>query len=633
MSGVFSMGLGSINRHRFTWLARRFLITGLVIASVAVPLQPLHAADQVPWDASKLFEWTANDEDIKSVLRRVISLNGQQSAFTPGVEGTVSFTMSDMPVQAAFNKLLSEQQLGFKFDEKNNLVTVFPLKSSIRAKAFVPLAQATPGSVMKAVRDFGLGGEISFDNLTNTALLEGSPEEVSALESIVERLDQAAISRKKADIQRKTMREAENEVQASSDLLEKMSNQDVKVIRLRYASVASTTKTFQGQTVSVPGIEESIGNLLGGDADLRESLPPEYQKTYDELATSSLTDVFLSTDPRTNSVIVRGTPDQIANVEQMVKKLDLPVPLIQIDVMIVNAVKGITKNLGVDWAQENNNVGDGVTSQNAGFDTGVSGGDPFSAASTSKTTLGGLEGAAAGAAAVIGSTNSIVAGLIISGADSALQIQLSALEDDNKTQTIAAPTLVTTNNVIAKVGRTASQFMTLTAGNATSIEEVDVGLDFSVIPSIIPSSKQGEQDMIRLVLNARNTAIGSTSGTTVNTTGQEMQSEVIIPNGRTFMMGGLADDSRTDNNSGVSFLKDLPIIGKLFETNDSTDDFEETIFFVTAKIVYPENILQRDIASRQYIKSRQFDLSESRKELQRDSNVLSSRIAYQEEDE
>jgi type II secretory pathway component GspD/PulD (secretin) len=81
---------------------------------------------------------------------------------------------------------------------------------------------------------------------------------------------------------------------------------------------------------------------------------------------------------------------------------------------------------------------------------------------------------------------------------------------------------------------------------------------------------------------------------------------VLVPDGGTFVIGGLFDDTQILQESGVPGLKDIPLLGQLFKDTTSTKSLGETIFFITPRVVDERAVSQDDIAvkvgSEEYIR-------------------------------
>jgi len=651
MSKVDNPGLKNLRPAAREILAVMTLAVMLVVASLAVAPRA-EAAREIPWKGD-MFERVSSGEDIKDVLRSVLAQNGLQAAFRPDVKGEVTFEFRNMPLQAAFNKLIIENGLDYDYDASTKLVTIFSAAKAARVKAFVPLVDVSPSAVRAAVKQFDLRGDLSIDDATGLALIEGTQEQVDAMRGLIERMDKAAGERTAATAEHRKLATAAAEAKTQQDILQRMLNRDIRVIPLRFANVSPTKKNFQGQVVQIPGIEDSLKKLLGSDEKLREGLSDDLKKELAAIAPAGSRGVFVSADNRTNSVIVRGAPEELDRVQAIVRSLDKPVPMVEIEIIIVKAERGLSASLGVDLAYERtafNATGAGFSPRFAGINTGVPTANPqgvtaglgATAAQAAQpvgigqTAIGAVGAQEAAAVAISTALQSFVAGYVFRGTTFALQAQIQAFEQENRAQTIASPTIVTLNNVPAKVERVASQFINVTLGAvATSVEEVNVGLALNITPSVIPKANDSEAELIRLNVNARNTAIaaGAFAAAAASTSGQEIQTEVIIPSGRTYIMGGLLDDTRSDTEDGVPGLRKIPILGKLFSSKSSTDSLVETIFFITPKVIYPEQILPRDIAERRYLRSRKFGIDEARKEIQSGSSILENRLPYQEEDE
>lgn len=619
-----------------------------VVLCAAGVVGPVQAAKEVPWKVEP-FERVSFEEDIKDVLRSILRQNGLQAIFRPGVAGPVTFEFKNMPLQAAFNKLLIENDLDYDFDPKTNVVTIFAAAQQQRAQAIVPIAHVAPSAVTEAVKKFGLGGEVTVDPGTRTALVVGTREQVQALQSLIERLDQAEGKRRTAAIERQKAAVTQTKADIRRKLLEQFLDRKVKVIPLRFATVSATTKVFHGQKVIVPGIEETLNALLGETKKIKEGLTKEQQKQLAEVSPTLTEGVSISTDPRTNAVIARGTDEELERVERVVKQLDRPVPMVEIEVMIVLAQRGVSADLGVNYAFERNAVTTGGAGKSfLGVNTGVSGADPGNVqaglgATAATAAQGGANtttvAATAATGAAVGDINtavqSIIGGFVWRGTNKALQARIEAFEQDNKAQTIAAPIVVTVNNAPARIERRASQFFDVAQNNVASLKEIDVGLKLEITPSVIPREDASEEELIRLNFSARNTALsaGTFAASSASTSGQEVETEVIIPSGRTLVVGGLVDDTRTDNSKGIPWLRDIPVFGALFGTNSSKDDLVETLFFVTPRVVHPEQILPRDVAERRYLENRRFGIAQARISVQEGSSVLTNILITQEEDE
>ena len=143
---------------------------------------------------------------------------------------------------------------------------------------------------------------------------------------------------------------------------------------------------------------------------------------------------------------------------------------------------------------------------------------------------------------------------------------------------------------------------------------------------------------MRLDLTAKNsTPSASILGGTVDVDSAEVQTQILIPDGATFIMGGLFADSRSDGSSGVPILKDIPFIGPLFRTNTSSDNLNETIFMITPRIVNSQE-LSKDMAirvgTRTYMKHQRDILARTSRELEKGGNgYFPNAIRAQEEEE
>ena len=592
------------------------LLAWAAVISVGLQFTPtMTSAAELEWKPDT-FEATYADSDVKDALRQVLRQNGMQVIFRPGVKGTIDGSFN-MPLQGAFNKLIVENALGFEYDDVTNMVTVFVQGTTTVKQDFVTLRNPSiEGRVMAAARDLNLQRNVRINANTGIATLKGNTEQIGLLRKLLKDLDAAETDRRKYNVANKQseadmMLARAKAAQAVAEAAQFIDPADLifKVIPLRYANVGETTRIFHGKSITVPGIEKTLKALMGiaptaKEGQLQAANGPTWGYGIQQIVV----------DQRTNSIIVRGTEERVAEVKALIKKLDRSVPMIEIEVLIVRAVDGVSEQLGINWAAERN-----LGRQFGGINTGISGADP------SAVTSGLSATAAASATGLLsGTPESLLAGFVYQGTSFALQAQLSLLESDSKTQTIASPTLVTLNNMTARIQRSGSEFFVTQNGDGsgTSLTEIQAGLSLDITPSVIFAENSAEKELVRMSVTAANTSVNTAAaGGNASTSGQEVQTEIIIPIDTTFVMGGLVDDSRVDTNRGIPLLKDIPFFGQLFRTDTTADTFTETLFFITPHVVYPEEIMSRDVSQRTYLNDRKTYLGQMRETLQSKSRM------------
>lgn len=641
----------------------------VLVASIGSFTLPALAQD-IPWPRT-LFERDYFDADIRAVLTTIINEAGLQSDFRPGVQGSVTFNFRNMPLQAAFNKLVEENNLTTSYDAATRTITIsVPLPGRLITLSFASVEQ-----VKQAARKLGIGGRIDDDPKTGVILVRGTTEQVTQLEDLAKRLDAAEKAfqdhkqslaaaetargvedaKRDAEVAKRDLARAEADerrlkAEIHARMLEEVRNTDTKVIPIRYANVGPTTQTFQGQQVTIPGIDETLRTMLGitdskgsggagagavGAVPLSAAEQQELARIRRELGQVP---PVVSIDPRTNSVIVRGTPTAVAEVERLIARLDRPLPLLEIEVMIVRASRGVAEELGVRWGAARVQT-DGSRSYGVGGTTGVE--NLLSPRRSSSTDGNGTSGSGTSLVTVDPfsllptSLGGSLATFVYRDNNLTLQAQINALSNASRAQTIAAPRVVTLNNLEAKVTNDRTQYLPVPAApNAPGgFQEVKAGLTLKIIPSLIQHEDSGEQSLIRLNINALDKDVTISPEGRPLLAGNEVQTQVVIPDGSTFVMGGLMNDIRQEGREAVPLLGDIPVLGSLFSSRSSRSDLAETIFFITPRLVRPSDVFAQDLAQRRYLETQRAKLAEVRHDVQANSQLLDLGSSMIEEDE
>lgn len=578
----------------------------------------------IPWK-QEIFTKQVFEEDVKVILRELLERNGLDVIFRPGVEGLVTVNFEDQPLQSAFQRLMETYELDYSLNAETNTVSIFQKKSSAEQMEFITPQYAEPEDVISALKRFRIvDDEVTLitDPATRSILVKGPSTKLSQVRKIADQVDDAEKNRQERARMQRT-----SDLENSS--LEAALKPTVKVIPLRYASVDTSTVAFQGEEVSVPGIIDSLQAFVGNVTVKKtgENGKEETVKSVD------INRPVISIDKRTNSVIVQGTAEQVAEIEKVVAQLDQPVPLVETEVLIVQGSKDLTKQLGVDWTSRGT------------FGDKAQGNINNIRGSAAEPITGSTLGSAQSNTGLVGSTmssaaGSLGAGFLWQGTHAALTTQLSALTTQNKAQTIASPNVVTLNNTEAKI-TTTQNFYYVTSDPAdtnsgTSIQSVSVPTELTITPSVIPQEAAGTRRLVRMRINAK-TANPSASGVganaTVNTNEQELLTEVIIPEQATYILGGLFNSSRQEDDNGVPGLKDIPFLGHLFDYRRSSDVKDETLFLITPRIFESEQIAgDQGGRVREYVQEEKYLLTNERESLYRDSGLLDLHVDIAEDE-
>lgn len=588
-------------------------LAALAVASIVCGSPAAATEEDIPWREDIRFSRTSVDDDIRSILRSLLRANGVSAIFRPGVEGPISLQFDNTPPKQAFDQLLTERGLAYEYNPTTRTATFYKdaaVSFEPPSRQFIALTDTDFASIRKMLVRFGIGLEgVEYDAATNTVSLYGRDDRIREIADLVAKVEGAARDRREKHKEALEQSQTERRAQMEADIYAVMRNAEVRVIPLRFASVGATARQFQGRSVTVPGISETLQAIIG---DLQIGVAVEAAGRRDQESESehaflrriaALSRPRVSIDERTNSVIVRGSPEDVRTIEQVIHELDQPLAMIEIEVIIATAQIGVAEELGV--ALRGSSTAQRGPNRSIAGDSGASGG----LVNNDDNSLFDSDGLDALSLLPAAGASSTLAAFVVRGANSILQVQLKALAEENKAQVISAPRLVTLDNRTARITRSQDVFVQVDAGGdqGQNLAEIETGLTLEITPSLVPSVRDGEAALIRLSMNAVNSAPGAGVFGQIDVRSQEVQTEVLVPNGGTYIIGGLFDDDRLKRQSGVPGLKDVPVLGQLFRTDDSSSNLSETIFFITPRVVV-ETPFANDIATRlgtpEYISSR-----------------------------
>ncbi len=291
----------------------------------------------------------------------------------------------------------------------------------------------------------------------------------------------------------------------------------------------------------------------------------------------------VTVDERTNTLIVNDTEQKLAEIRELMKVLDVPVRQVLIESRIVNASTNFSKSLGVKFGASSSET-NGRTNLN------ISGNLNGTTQLTNKETLQQADRLNVNMPAqkiqgVPFSPTSIGLAIAKLPFGRLLELELSALQAEGEGEIISNPRVVTSNQKEAVISQgTEFPYQQASASGATNTEFKDAVLQLKVTPQITPD----DHIIMDIAVNKDALNLTATNGSgepAIDT--QKVESQVLVNDGETLVIGGIYEQTRSNNIARTPFFGDLPYIGRLFQNKSGTNEKKELLIFVTPKIIDP----------------------------------------------
>ncbi|GAB3534141.1 type IV pilus secretin PilQ [Photobacterium alginatilyticum] len=282
----------------------------------------------------------------------------------------------------------------------------------------------------------------------------------------------------------------------------------------------------------------------------------------------------LHVDDRTNSLIVNDLGERIDTIKNIIAALDIPVKQVHIEARIVSVNEGDIDEIGVRW---------GVLSSSGSKTVGGS-------IESNLNSVGLLEEEATvedflnvNLAATQAGASSIAFQVAKMG-DILLDLELSALQSENKLEIISSPRLVTTNKQMAYIEQgTEIPYLEASSSGAVSVGFKKAVLSLMVTPQITPDDKLVLDLVVTQDKPGDVVSTGTSEAVAIDT--QRIGTQVLVNNGETVVLGGIYQHQTNNSIRKVPVLGDLPILGALFRHKLNKLAKRELLIFVTPKIV------------------------------------------------
>lgn len=447
-----------------------------------------------------------------------------------------------------------------------NIARTFDLPEEQRTE-IIRFAFADAQAVVQAMSDVlgtsGSGARISVDEGSNILLVRGSERDISEIRELARQMDVAP--RTNPQVRKRTH-------------LYSLKFGDAEVV----AEIVANT--LQGGTDIVNPVAEDI------EGEAPEEPAPE---------------VSVQASTETNSIVIRGTPNQIQEATSLIAALDKRPRQVMIEAAIVEVSGEVAERLGIQLG-----LGENLPSGGFGATSFGNGGNSLS---DLLSALG------------VSQVSGLASGLTLGGASDNFGILVQALAQSTQANLLSTPSITTTDNKPATIVvgqnvpfRTGS-FATdgNTAEPFTTIERRDVGITMQVLPRVT-SDGVVRLEIVQEVSSLVNANVEGAADLVTNR--RVIETTVQAQDGGTVVLGGLITDDNRSINGKVPGLGDAPIIGALFRSR-SKDQTRRTLFVFMRPTVIDSQQKANALAQRQYQRVRKADAAEPPRNLLKERKV------------
>lgn len=295
----------------------------------------------------------------------------------------------------------------------------------------------------------------------------------------------------------------------------------------------------------------------------------------------------ITTDKRTNMLIIKDIRSGIDKARNVVAKLDAAIPQVLIEARIVEASSSFARDLGIQWGVDFQTGGNPQTTT---FGATSTSGQSFSAPTT--PTFNSADGAqsfavnlpATGSAGALGALGFILGKAGVN--PMVLDLRLSAGESQGQLKTISRPRITTLDNKEATIEQGESIPYETTSAAGTSTVFIDAKLSLKVTPHITPDGS------VLMKIEATRNSVGSLTsfGGVPSISKKESRTEVLVNDGETTVIGGIVITDKNNQEKGIPFLKDIPVLGWIFKNKSVNDTQQELLIFITPKIIKDKSV-------------------------------------------
>jgi type IV pilus assembly protein PilQ len=286
-------------------------------------------------------------------------------------------------------------------------------------------------------------------------------------------------------------------------------------------------------------------------------------------------------DARSNTLVVKGTEAEHQLVENLIRRIDVPIKQILVEVKIISADEYFGKSLGAKFGVTSSHLLNVATPRQSGAQVGGNLAEINNIAGTGISTFPAMVSLPATNTLTAATPSTFAFGLYKLPAGINIGLEISALEEAGHTKVLSSPKLVLSNfkpGVLSSGQRIPYSRPSIVQGVNTT-EFVDAKVSIAVTALVAPDGS------ISMDLTLTDDSVGPNSslGPTINT--NQVTSNVTLKSGETLLLGGFQSSIQAEDNNKTPVLGDIPVLGNLFKSRANTSVKRELMFVITPTVI------------------------------------------------
>jgi len=546
------------------------LVLSLIAAGMLAIAGP---SDAHAW-SDKKFVYRADGKRLSEVLQDFAAAQAVPVVVDAGVEGAVNADFNSRPEEflAALSKSYG---LIWYFDG----VTLFIYPSRMMASRVFRMRGYDRDQVRQMLNTLGLGDSrfpLRFNEAEQTLLAYGPPRHIELVQTVIDTLDGGARDQVGKSIQVFPLKYAvaadrefgSTRLQGLASTLNKLfsgeqpaaglfgsssgssgSEPSAHAEKRRTAELSFGMKPPEAEPARGgrrDGVRDAAGRLLAGESDA-EAPGRDSGRDRDRERP------YFQADEASNSILVRGVPERMKHYEALIRQLDVPQDLVEIEASIIDISSDEIEALGVEWDFTGSRSRATVS---PGSPSGI---EPGTALANPNITT------------------------VLSNAGRTLLARIRALEGSGKARILARPKVLGAANRMSAMADKRIASVRVAGNLDVNLFTVEAGTVMQVTPQIVP---QAERRDVRLTLMIED---GNFEGVVVDSVPivkrTEIRTDATVREGESLLIGGIAIESDNRGRTGLPGLSRIPLLGALFRNEEVSTRRSERMFLITPKII------------------------------------------------